>query len=137
MSGTSISLNPSNLVIGTSSIPVSLALPHQPSIPDQMTTINSQVIQQLSNGISIGVKTLTPNAPAITIAGTPISLGNSMLVAGTAPVPLPSLQPMSTISPEGAGSSSASGIGGFIFIGIERRACGAHSGLSGLDSDTE
>ena len=41
-----------------------------------------------------------------------------MLVAGTAIVPLPSLQPMSTISPEGAGSSSASGIGGFNLSGL-------------------
>ena len=49
-----------------------------------------------------------------------------MLEVGTATVPLPSLQPMSTISPEGAGSSSASDIGGFILSGLN----GGPAGLS-------
>ena len=54
----------------------------------QGQTINNQVVQPLSYGISIAGSTLTPGAPPITVSGTPIHLGTSALVVGTSTVPL-------------------------------------------------
>ena len=54
----------------------------------QTTTINDQMIQPLSQGISIAGTTLTPGAPAITVSSTPIHFGASALVVGTSTVPL-------------------------------------------------
>ena len=53
----------------------------------QIKTINDQVIQPLSHGISIAGTTLTPGAPAITVSDTPIHFGPSALVVGTSTVP--------------------------------------------------
>lgn len=49
----------------------------------QAKTINNQVVQPLSHGISIAGTTLTPGAPPITVSGTPIHFGSSVLVIGT------------------------------------------------------
>ena len=82
ISGTPISLGPSSLIIGSSSFAVTM--PRQSWIPGQVTTINGQVIQPLTNGgISINGITLTPGASPITISGTPISLGSSSLIIGS------------------------------------------------------
>ena len=54
----------------------------------QAKTINSQVVQPLSHGISIAGTTLTPGAPTITVSGTPIHFGSSALVIGTSTVPV-------------------------------------------------
>ena len=54
----------------------------------QVQTINNQVVQPLSYGISIAGTTLTPGAPPITVSGTPIHLGTSALVVGTSTLPL-------------------------------------------------
>ena len=54
----------------------------------QAKTINSQVVQPLSHGISIAGTTLTPGAPTITVSGTPIYFGSSALVIGTSTVPI-------------------------------------------------
>ena len=50
-------------------------------------TINDQVIQPLSHGISIAGTTLTPGARPITVSGTPIHFGPSALFIGTSTVP--------------------------------------------------
>lgn len=55
---------------------------------DQAKTINNQVVQPLSNGISIAGTTLTPGAPPITVSSTMIHYGSSALVIGTSTVPL-------------------------------------------------
>ena len=56
---------------------------------DKTKTINNQVIQPLSHGISIAGTTLTPGAPPITISGTPIHLASSaLLIIGTSTLPL-------------------------------------------------
>ncbi len=52
-------------------------------LQDQPTTINSQVIQKLSQGISIAGTALTLGAPPITVSGTPIAYGPSVLAVGT------------------------------------------------------
>ena len=64
-------------------------------------TINDQVIQPLSHGISIAGTTLTPGARPITVSGTPIHFGPSALVIGTSTVPFipenPNPDPLTTI----------------------------------------
>lgn len=94
VSGAPISYASSALVVGTSTIPLALKVPLPVSFnaltEGQITTINQQAVQQLSHGISILGTTLTPGAPPITISGTPIAYGPSVLVVGTSTVPLTS-----------------------------------------------
>lgn len=55
----------------------------------QTKTINDQVIQPLSHGISIAGTTLTPGAPPITVSGTPIHFGPSAPIVGTSTSTVP------------------------------------------------
>ena len=64
------------------------ASPFNGFIESQVQTINNQVVQPLSDGISIAGTTLTPGAPPITVSGTPIHLEVSALVVGISTVPL-------------------------------------------------
>lgn len=73
--------------------PTNDANPFNDFTKGQAKTVNNQVIQPLSNGISIAGTTLTPGAPPITVSGTPIYLGSSVLVIGTSTVPLASGAP--------------------------------------------
>ena len=84
VSGIPVSLGPSAVIIGSSSIPI--ALPRPPWIPGPITNIDGKAIQPLSNGISVGGTTLTPGGPALTISGTPMSLGSNALVIGTSSI---------------------------------------------------
>ena len=87
ISGTPISLGPSSLLIGSSSY--AIALPRQSWIPGQVTTINGQVIQPLTNGaISIDGTTLSPGALPVTVSGKAISLGSSALIIGSSTMTL-------------------------------------------------
>ena len=87
ISGTPISLGPSSLLIGSSSY--AIALPRQSWIPGNVTTINGQVIQPLTNGaISIDGTTLNPGALPITVSGKAISLGSSALIIGSSTMSL-------------------------------------------------
>lgn len=101
-SGTPISVGSSNLIIGFSTVPLAAAF--QPQVAPnaaayQPTTINGQKAQLLPNGVSIAGSTLTPGAPAITISGTPISIGSSGLVIGTGtPIPLTNAFPSQIIT---------------------------------------
>ena len=54
----------------------------------QTKTINGQVVQLLSHGISIAGTTMTRGAAPITVSGTPIHFGSSALIIGTSKVPL-------------------------------------------------
>lgn len=56
-------------------------------------TINNQVVQPLSHGISVAGTTLTPGAPPITVSGTLIHFGSIALVVGTSTAPLVSGDP--------------------------------------------
>ena len=64
----------------------------------QAKTINNQVVQPLSYGISIAGTTLTPEAPPITVSGTLIHLGSSALIIGTSTVPLAPELPIQIIT---------------------------------------
>ena len=57
-------------------------------VPGPVTTVNDQIVQPLSNGISIAGTTLTAGAPAITVSGTHISLGPSNIIIGTSSFPV-------------------------------------------------
>ena len=79
--GTRIFLGSSALMVGSVSVPIVLS--PVPLIPSQATTMNGQIIQPLTEGLSIAGQTLTPGASPITISGTPISLGPSSLIIGS------------------------------------------------------
>ena len=59
-----------------------------PALADPVTTINNQIVQPLSHGVSVAGTILTPGAPAITASGTPISLGSSAFFVGASTVPI-------------------------------------------------
>ena len=59
-----------------------------PALADPVTTINNQIVQPLSHGVSVAGTILTPGAPAITASGTPISLGSSAFIVGPSTVPI-------------------------------------------------
>lgn len=87
VSGTVISLNPSQIIIGYSTIPL------PPSkIGRSILTVNGQTLTLLPNGggyLDNG-QTIVPGSPAITISGIPISLAASAsaLVFGSSAIPL-------------------------------------------------
>ncbi|KAL2048807.1 hypothetical protein ABVK25_010932 [Lepraria finkii] len=58
-------------------------------------------------GNSVAGTVLTPNAPAITISGTPISLEHTALVVGSSTIPVQSVE-----------SAATQGIGGLILSGL-------------------
>ena len=91
ISGIQISLNPSKLIVGTSTIPIEgqfLLSVIRPPI-----TVDGQIITPYANGISVAGTYLSPGDPAITIASTPISLGESEIVVGTSTLPHNLLRP--------------------------------------------
>ena len=79
ISGTPISYGPS-LLLAVGSTTTSLAV-NDPT-PTTMS-IASQVFTIKQNAVGIAGATLTPEAPAVTVSGTPISLGSNALVIGT------------------------------------------------------
>ncbi len=85
VSGTPIALRPSVVIIGTGTIPLD-QVTGAPSI----TILEGNKIRLLSDGISIAGTTIIPGAPAITMSGTPISVGDHVLVVGTSTISLPS-----------------------------------------------
>ena len=84
-SGTLISVDATALFVGSSSVPIVLATP--PLDLGQVASLNSQAVQPLSNGVSIAGITLTPGAPPITVANTPISVGPIALFVGSSARP--------------------------------------------------
>lgn len=60
-----------------------------------VTTVASQAVTPVANGVLIGGTKVENGAPAITLGGTKISYGHSMLVMGTSSIPLPLASPTS------------------------------------------
>lgn len=95
--GTAVSLDPSyNLIWGGTAQALPSPTP-LPPIGGQVTTIAGQVVQPLSDGISIAGISLTAGAPPIMVSGTRISLGPSALVIGTSTIPI-ALNPLPLIA---------------------------------------
>lgn len=95
--GTSISLGSSALHIGAATIPVFVTTPET---PNKIITAAGQLATLSSNGVNIAGTMITPYAPAITISGTPISLGGDGLVVGTSTIALslPSMPPLNPVT---------------------------------------
>jgi len=87
-----------DLVVAASTI--HSLVPPSPKSPSVFTAAG-QPATVLSNGIAIAGTTLTPNAPAISISGTPISLGTDGLVIGTSIIPVPTPAPGTLITAAG------------------------------------
>jgi len=87
-----------DLVVAASTI--HSLVPPSPNSPSVFTAAG-QPATVLSNGIAIAGTTLTPNAPAISISGTPISLGTDGLVIGTSIIPVPTPAPGTLITAAG------------------------------------
>ncbi|MCJ1397651.1 hypothetical protein MMC11_000847 [Xylographa trunciseda] len=107
VSGTVISLAPSDSAIIINGHTYPATQPTPASNPSPLATINGQVLSINSAGVyQIGSETLTPGGPGITIDGTPISLAPSGadVVIGTS---TETLAPMTT-----------GGLGGVIFSGL-------------------
>ena len=96
VSGTPISLGLDGLVIASSTI-------NLPAITAaQLLTAAGQTITIGANGgVIIAGTTLVPNAPAVNIAGTRISLGPNGLIVGTSTISLPTVTPSAVISAAG------------------------------------
>ncbi|KAK3178017.1 hypothetical protein OEA41_000149 [Lepraria neglecta] len=92
-----ISLEPSAIAVGSSSLPIA-AVADRLWIPGQVTTLDSQVMKPVSKAeVSIAGATLSPGAPEITVSGTPISPGSNALILGTSAVPLQTELPQQPI----------------------------------------
>ncbi|KAL9629393.1 MAG: hypothetical protein Q9164_006900 [Protoblastenia rupestris] len=92
LSSTPISLGPTGLVIGTSIVPLPIA-------PKSMSTTTGQSIIVMPNGnLIISSTRVTPSTPVITMAGTSTSIGINELLMETSKIPLPFLQPASSIT---------------------------------------
>ena len=75
-----------------------VTLPRAPWIPAPATTIDGEIIQPLSNGISVAGTTLTPGGPAVTVSGTPMSLGSDVFAIGTSTVSLATDDPTQVVT---------------------------------------
>lgn len=86
VSGTPIDFESAGLVIGTSTVPLA------PEVPTRIiTTIAGQAVDAAPNGATVASKTLRPEAPGLTLAGTLISLNSaSHLVIGSNTIALES-----------------------------------------------
>ena len=95
--GTPVSVGPSAVQVGTSI----LGLDAGATItPGPVATIAGQTynVNQYTGGLVIAGSTLHVGQPAITISGTPISLGTSALVIGTSIIPYPQNSPSSLVA---------------------------------------
>ena len=84
MAGTSISLGPNGLVVGTSTISLPTITPAA-----VISAAGQAGILGPDGYFTIADTTLSPEAPAITVAGTRISLGSNGLMIGSSTLPLP------------------------------------------------
>lgn len=113
ISGTPVSLGSSQLLIGTSAIPLPTRTPT--SISASYITLGGHILTAGSSGIFIAGSTLTPGA-AITVDGNFMSLGSSMLVVGSQ---TKTFAPIQTTVPDAeTEGSGAPDIGALIMSGL-------------------
>lgn len=97
ISNTPIALHSNgDLVFGAST--AQSFLPNPPPISATVTNAADRPLTISLNGIAIAGTTLIANGPAITLAGTPISLGTNGLVVGPSTILLPFPSPTSIIT---------------------------------------
>ncbi|KAK3169865.1 hypothetical protein OEA41_009249 [Lepraria neglecta] len=93
VSGTRMSFGSNGLVIGTSTI--ALTLPTLLGLSPVITTLG-QTLTIDPNGVSVSGTMLRIGDPAITILGTPIALQSNEIVIGTSTLPFPNMEPSHT-----------------------------------------
>ena len=98
ISGTAISLDSSSNLIFDGTAQALPSFPQPTFKTDHVTTINSVAVQLLPTGISVAGTTLTPGAPPVTASGSIVSLGSTVLAAGTSSVPVSFRIPQSLIT---------------------------------------
>ncbi|KAL9105540.1 MAG: hypothetical protein Q9187_008692 [Circinaria calcarea] len=104
ISGQPISLGPSGLVIGSSTVQLPIPIPATRGI------ISSETIALPPSNIVVAGSTLTPGSPGITVGGTYISLGSTVLVVGSK---------IEVYAPDGETATAASGgLGALIMSGF-------------------
>lgn len=101
--GTLVRLESSDLVIGTRTERFPLVTIDTPQVP--LITIGNEVITPEAGDIIVGGSTLTPGGKPITIDGIPISLGSSVIIAGSQTTDFTLSTP--TPSPTDSGDTSA------------------------------
>ncbi len=89
-------------VAGTAGAPAGEVSGHQPGSPgiESASVALGQIVTPNALPVIVADKTLTPNSQAVTIAGTPVSLGSLGLVIGTSTLPFPKqiLSPQPVVS---------------------------------------
>ena len=106
-SGTAVSLDYSSNLIFDGTAQALPSISQTTSNSGQITTINSVAFKLLPSGISVAGTTLTPGAPAITVSGSPVSLGSTILVVGTSSVPVSFGNPQALITTVGGQAITA------------------------------
>ena len=124
ISATPISLGSSVLAVGTSTIPLPTAATDQKHHQKpHYFAIGSQTIAIVPAGILVGSQTLQPGGPAITISGTPYSLGTTEFIAGSLTETFPTAAKSSHFRPSvvmsGLSQIGASSIHDIITVGDE------------------
>lgn len=93
ISGTPIALQSNgDLIIGPSTIQNIFPIP-SPAPPVSTFSVGTEVLTLSSNNVIAGGRTIARNDPALTVAGTPVSLGPSALHIGASAMPLPAPGP--------------------------------------------
>ena len=88
--GTTLSLDPSGLVVGTQTFAFPTPAPELIPSASRVFTFAGQTFTSLKNAaVAFGGMTLLPNGPAVTLSGTVLSLASSALVIGTQTLELP------------------------------------------------
>jgi len=116
ISGTPVSLASSQLVIGTSTLPILTLLPTSTTRAFYIT-IGSETLALGPTAIIVAGSTLTPGAPAITTDGNAVSLGSSMLVVGSRTETFAPVQ-ASVTSSAGIAIPGAANLGALILSGL-------------------
>ena len=112
IAGTVVSLNPTAIMIGGSTIP----LVPSPTV-QTIATAGGQVISRNAEGVIIVAgSTLMPGGHALTIAGTRFSLGPTALVVGTSTVPLSTSATNAVLTDSAGGIFTLASNGGLIVL---------------------
>ncbi|KAI9812294.1 MAG: hypothetical protein M1827_004743 [Pycnora praestabilis] len=122
VSGTPVSLGPSGLVVASSIY----NLPQASYTP--IATIAGQTIEVGPSGVEVDGTRLTPGAAPLTISGTPVSLGSSLLIVGSSTITLDA--PITTVLTV-AGQVFTANPSGFSIAGTTLREGGPGITISG------
>lgn len=119
VSGVPISFKSENLMVGSSTINAATLS------PGAVITAAGQSVTVLPSGVVVDGTTITANAPAVTFANTPISLGTDGLVIGTSTIPASVESSISAVTIGGQTLALSHVAGGVAIAGTTLHAGGA------------